>query len=199
MKIRDRIKGLRRVRAADLKPHPRNWRTHPAEQQNALRGILAEVGFVDALIARELPDGTFELIDGHLRAETAADAKVPVLIVDVTAEEAEKILTTLDPLAAMAGRNSQALTELLGSVSTDDPGLRELIAGLREAVERELASVPLDCIEDEVPAPPDDTRRPSSPARAPAAARRRSTRRRSNSTGTKTTPSAAANRTAITF
>ena len=28
MQIRDRIKELRRVRAGDLKPHPKNWRVH---------------------------------------------------------------------------------------------------------------------------------------------------------------------------
>ena len=33
MNIRDRIKELRRVRAGDLRPHPKNWRTHPEEQQ----------------------------------------------------------------------------------------------------------------------------------------------------------------------
>jgi hypothetical protein len=53
MNIRDRIKELRRVRAGDLRPHPKNWPTHPDEQQNALRGILAEVGYVDALMVRE--------------------------------------------------------------------------------------------------------------------------------------------------
>jgi hypothetical protein len=29
MNIRDRIKELRRVRAGDLRPHPKNWRKHP--------------------------------------------------------------------------------------------------------------------------------------------------------------------------
>jgi hypothetical protein len=33
MHIRDRIKDLRRVRAGDLRPHPKNWRTHPKAQQ----------------------------------------------------------------------------------------------------------------------------------------------------------------------
>jgi hypothetical protein len=33
MMIRDRIKELRRVRASELKPHPKNWRTHPAAQR----------------------------------------------------------------------------------------------------------------------------------------------------------------------
>ena len=55
--IRDRITDFRRVKASDLLPNPRNWRTHPKSQQDALRGILAEVGYADALLARETPDG----------------------------------------------------------------------------------------------------------------------------------------------
>ncbi len=73
MQIRDRIKELRRVKAESLRPNPRNWRTHPPEQQDALRGVLAEIGYANALLARELADGTLMLIDGHLRAETTPD------------------------------------------------------------------------------------------------------------------------------
>src|SRR5215218_5721491 len=102
MQIRDRIKELRRVRAGDLRPNPRNWRLHPTEQQDALRGVLAEVGFAAALLARELPDGTLMLVDGHLRAETMPDAIVPVLVLDVDEQEADKILLTHDALAGMA-------------------------------------------------------------------------------------------------
>jgi len=65
MKIRDRIKELRRVKASELLRNPRNWRTHPAAQARALRGLLNEIGYADALIARELPDGQLQLIDGH--------------------------------------------------------------------------------------------------------------------------------------
>ena len=42
------------------------------------------------------------LIDGHLRAETTLRASVPVLVLDVNEEEADKILATAHPLAAMA-------------------------------------------------------------------------------------------------
>jgi ParB-like chromosome segregation protein Spo0J len=101
MHISDRIKDLRRVRAGDLRPHPKNWRKHPEEQQNALRGILAEVGFVDALMVRELPDGGLQIVDGHLRVESTPDAEVPVLVVDLDEAEADKVLATFDPLAAM--------------------------------------------------------------------------------------------------
>jgi hypothetical protein len=116
MQIRDRIKELRRVRASQLRPSPSNWRTHPQAQQDALQGILAEIGYADALLARELEDGTLELIDGHLRAETTPDMEVPVLVLDVTEAEAKKILATLDPLAAMAEVSAEKLDALLQEV-----------------------------------------------------------------------------------
>src|ERR1700742_5210052 len=115
MHIRDRIKELRRVPAHELRPNPRNWRTHPEVQRDALRGALAEVGYADALLARELDDGSLELVDGHLRAETTPDAVVPVLVLDETCEEAGKILLTLDPLAGLAGVDEERLAELLES------------------------------------------------------------------------------------
>ncbi len=48
MKPRDRIQEFRRVPAADLITHPKNWRSHPQAQLNALKGILDEVGWADA-------------------------------------------------------------------------------------------------------------------------------------------------------
>src|SRR3954468_22050236 len=99
MDIRDRIVDFRRIKASELRPNPRNWRTHPPAQQADLRGILAEVGYVDALLARTLDDGSLELIDSHLRAETTPDSLVPVLVVDLNAEEAAKVLATFDPLS----------------------------------------------------------------------------------------------------
>ena len=126
MQIRDRIKELRRVKASELKPSPRNWRSHPQGQQDALRGVLAEIGYASALLARE-GNGHLELIDGHLRAETTPDQEVPVLILDVTEEEADKILATFDPLAAMAEANQEALGKLLADIDTDSDALREML------------------------------------------------------------------------
>ena len=81
----DRIKDLRRVRADQLLPNPRNWRVHPAAQRRALEAVLAEVGYAGALLARELESGALELVDGHLRAELTPDDFVPVLVLVVTA------------------------------------------------------------------------------------------------------------------
>jgi DNA modification methylase len=130
MQIRDRIKDLRRVPAKSLRPSPKNWRTHPKAQQEALRGLLAEIGFADALLARELPDGTLELIDGHLRAETTPDMDVPVLVLDVNEEEAAKILLTLDPLAGMAEADDPKLQELLEQVTFKSEAVAEMLKSL---------------------------------------------------------------------
>ncbi len=127
--LRDRIKKFARVPVSKLRANPRNWRTHPESQRKALRGVLDEIGFSSAVIARELPDGTYELIDGHLRLETLADTdKIPTLILDVDEHEADKLLLTLDPLAAMAGTDKEMLAGLFESTSFDDDALASLIA-----------------------------------------------------------------------
>jgi DNA modification methylase len=153
MHIRDRIKDLRRVRAGDLRPHPKNWRKHPEEQQNALRGILAEVGYVDALMVRELPDGGLQIVDGHLRAETTPDSEVPVLVVDLDEAEADKVLATFDPLAAMAEPDEAQLEALLKGISTDSEALAELLDQLAMDAQRGQA---VEVSEDDVPEPPDE-------------------------------------------
>jgi ParB-like chromosome segregation protein Spo0J len=130
MQIRDRIKELRRVRADTLRPHPRNWRTHPEAQRDALRGLLAEIGYADALLARALPDGTLELVDGHLRAETTPESEVPVLVVDLDDAETAKLLALLDPLAGLAGRDAQALRALVAEVETDNQAVRRVLEGM---------------------------------------------------------------------
>jgi hypothetical protein len=130
MNVRDRIKELRRVRAAELRPNPRNWRVHPPQQQAALRGVLAEVGYADALLARELEDGSLMLIDGHLRAETTPESLVPVLVLDVDEAEADKILLTHDPLAGMATVSQEHLHTLLDEVRTESAALRGLLENL---------------------------------------------------------------------
>jgi hypothetical protein len=135
--IRDRIRELRRVRAGDLRPCPWNWREHPQEQREALEAILAEVGYAGAGLARELEDGSLELIDGHMRAELDLEQEIPVLILDVTEEEAKKILATHDPLGAMSTDNVEARRRLLEEIDAEEASLRKMIADM-------LASTPAD-------------------------------------------------------
>jgi hypothetical protein len=126
LEIRDRIRRLVRVPARELLRNPKNWRRHPRAQADALLGLLTEIGHADALIAWELPDGRLMLINGHLRAETTPDAQVPVLVLDVSELEADKLLLILDPLALMAESDAERLKALLTTVRTDSQAVEEL-------------------------------------------------------------------------
>lgn len=127
MEIRDRIVELVRVRAKELRPNPKNWRLHPAHQREALRGLLGEIGYADALLARRLPDGTLELIDGHLRAELTPDMEVPVLVLDLDEQESAKLLALLDPLAGLAEPNEEVLQQLLAEVHTQNQAIQAVL------------------------------------------------------------------------
>lgn len=146
--IRDRIVELIRVRATELQPNPANWRRHPEEQRSALRGLLEEIGYADALLARR--DGErLVLIDGHLRQSLDPEQVVPVLVLDVTEQEAETLLATLDPLAALARPDPEALSTLLERVEAADADVRLLL----ERVARDAgARLRLPADPDEIPA-----------------------------------------------
>jgi hypothetical protein len=131
--IRDRIKEFRRVRAGDLVPNEKNWRTHPQGQRDALQGILTDIGVADALIARPLPDGRLGLLDGHLRQDLDPEQLWPVLVLDLDEAEADKLILSLDPLAAMAEADSDKLSGLLKECETADAGLKAMLDGLAEA------------------------------------------------------------------
>ena len=126
MKIRNRIKELKNVPANQLLPNPKNWRTHPTEQKDALKKGLAEIGIADAVLARELDDGSLMLIDGHLRTETINE-EIPVLILDVTEAEADKLLATYDPLTEMAKQDTEKLSELLKDLTNSGDELAAMV------------------------------------------------------------------------
>src|ERR1039457_7014031 len=143
MRIRDRVTELRRVPAGSLLPSPKNWRRHPRAQADALRGPLSEIGYADALLARETPEG-LQLIDGHLRAEITPDVEVPVLVLDVTEAEADKLLLSLDPLAAMAEGDADALRALLSQVETDSDAVQKMLNGLAKEYNAQPGPRPID-------------------------------------------------------
>ncbi len=146
--IQDRIKELRRVKASTLLANPLNYRKHPPRQKALLSQLLSEVGYADALLAYETPEG-LRLIDGHLRAETTPDQEVPVLVLDVTEQEANKLLLTLDPLAGLAETDAGLLGELLKSTETTG----DLAAWMEERAEE--VGIANDPAEEPAEIPPD--------------------------------------------
>ena len=136
MTFKTRIKELRYVPAGSIIANPKNWRKHPKSQSEALKGILGEIGFAGAVLARETPDGLM-LIDGHLRKESVLpNQQVPVLVLDVTEAEADKILATFDPLAAMATTDAEALETLLKDIQTQSGSVAKMMAELKESSRR---------------------------------------------------------------
>lgn len=105
----------------------RNWRVHPKAQQDALAGVLSEVGVVQHVIINER---TGNLVDGHLRvtlADRNGEPAVPAVFVDLSEEEEALILATLDPLSAMAATDRDQLDALLHKVSTGDAAVRAML------------------------------------------------------------------------
>ena len=135
--IRNRIKGHRRVRAADLVPHEWNFRLHPEPQRAALQALYREVGFARSLLAYELPDGRLKLLDGHLRRDLDPDMEVDVEILDVNDDEARALLLSIDPLAALTETQEQLHQRLLELTPTPSA---ELQAAWRAEAEARMAA-----------------------------------------------------------
>ena len=133
--VRNRIVRHAKVRAGDLVPHELNPRTHPAGQRKALAELYREVGFARSLLAYELPDGRLKLIDGHLRRDMDPEMQVEVEVIDVSDEEARKLLLSLDPLAALAGHDTDCLDRLRSLTQTESDDLANLWRSIGQASE----------------------------------------------------------------
>src|SRR6266480_4687960 len=92
--IRNRVIERRRMRAAELRPHPGNARRHPYPQARSLEALVREVGQVGELYAYRSAKlgGALTLLDGHLRVERFPDSEWDVAVTDLTDTEAALLL-----------------------------------------------------------------------------------------------------------
>jgi len=111
----NRIVGHGEEAADQLLANPRNWRIHPKAQQDALKGVLAQIGWVQDVIVNQR---TGFVVDGHARVALAISAgeRVPVVYVDLDEQEEAAILATLDPLSAMAGKDDEIFAGLVAGM-----------------------------------------------------------------------------------
>lgn len=117
---------------AELAENPANWRRHPESQLTALADVIGEVGWAGACLFNET---TGRLIDGHARRKVALNQgvdSVPVLVGAWDEATERKILATLDPLAAMAEADGDALKSLLAGVHTESGAVASMLAELAE-------------------------------------------------------------------
>jgi hypothetical protein len=130
--IKSRIVEHVTVRAGDLVPHELNPRRHSQEQREALHALYEEIGFARSVLAYRLADGRLKLIDGHLRQSMDPDMQIEVEVLDVSDEEARKLLLSLDPLAQLADYDDRCLEELRNLTETSSNTLNALWAGLHK-------------------------------------------------------------------
>ena len=138
-KIQNRIVGSGEESLDQIQFNPRNWRVHPLNQQNALKGVLEEVGWVQEVIINKR---TGNLVDGHLRCQLAAreGAKtIPVKYVDLSEDEEALVLSTLDPIAAMAVTDKAKLDDLFASIETENADVLKMLDDIAEKERLEYA------------------------------------------------------------
>jgi hypothetical protein len=129
---RNRIVGYSDEPVDQLLANPLNFRVHPKQQQDALKGVLAEVGIVQNVLCNRT---TGHVIDGHLRISLAlrdGQATVPVTWVELSEDEEHLVLATIDPVAAMTATDADKLDELLREVCTGDAAVQQMLTELAE-------------------------------------------------------------------
>ena len=126
----NRIVGHADVDPTTLTANDLNWRRHPKSQADALLGVINSVGLVQSVIVNRRSQ---RIVDGHLRVALAVEKReptIPVVYVDLADDEERLILATLDPLAAMAETDADALRDLLASVTVEDEAVTRLVSFL---------------------------------------------------------------------
>jgi len=144
----NRIVGQDEVDADQLLANPHNWRIHPKAQQDALAGVLDQVGWVQRVIVNKR---TGYVIDGHARVAMAISRgeKVPVTYVDLDEDEEKLIIATFDPLGAMAVPDEEILSGLVADIGqVDSSAVEDLIRG-EQGIGDADADLPVDVPEVE--------------------------------------------------
>lgn len=129
--LRNRIVGHDNVAPDQLLANPGNFRRHPGEQLDALRGSLDELGWIKQVIVNTT---TGHVIDGHARIEEALarnEKTIPVTYVELSPDEERLALAVLDPISEMARQDDDALRDLLKGIEASDARLSHFLEELR--------------------------------------------------------------------
>lgn len=114
-----------RVPIDDLKPHPRNYQKHPADQLKHIQASITAHGYYRNIVVAR--DNTILAGHGVVEASRAMGKKrVPVVRLDIDPNEprALKVLTSDNEISNLAEVDDRALTELLREImGADTEGL----------------------------------------------------------------------------
>lgn len=141
-KFRNRIVGEGMEPLDSVLFNPENWRIHTEEQQDAIKGTVSEVGWVQRVMInmRTSPEWGADqnvktLVDGHARctiAKRAGEEFIPAVYVDLNPTEEAIIIATLDPITGMAVADGEKLASLIKGIETDSELVNALMRGIIE-------------------------------------------------------------------
>jgi hypothetical protein len=141
----NRIVGHGEESPDQLLANPRNWRIHPQAQQEALGTVLDCVGLVQSVVVNQRSGF---VVDGHLRIALAlrsGQTSVPVTYVDLSDDEENLVLASLDPIGAMAVPDIEKLSELVEAVDSESAAIAALLAQVAgDAIVPDFVSTPED-------------------------------------------------------
>lgn len=141
----------------NLLAHPLNFKIHSGIQQDAMRGVLDEIGWIDTVRVNR---NSGLMVDGHMRVilamREAPDQPIPVMYLDLTEEEEIKALAYFDAIGHIYFASDTAqYEEVLRTVQEDDDALKSMINDIVKS-EKLFKTTPFD-MGDVAPPIPTDT------------------------------------------
>lgn len=126
---KDRIVEIKQMRVGELSANPHNAKIHTKKQKDALTQSLKMIGKAGVLMAypSDRHGGRLVLWDGHARQELNPDEVWYVAITNMTDQEADQLLLTYDPIAAMAEWDKELAKSLIDMTSHLDSALAEMV------------------------------------------------------------------------
>ena len=110
--------------------NPFNFRVHSSYQQKVLEANIDHLGFIRSVTVNRQ---TGHVIDGHLRIILALrrdEPEIDVEYIDLLPEDEILALVTLDPIAALAGKDNTKLDETLRGLTVTNPTLTAFVGRL---------------------------------------------------------------------
>jgi hypothetical protein len=111
-----------------VKYNENNYREHPELQRKLIDGVLDDIGWVAPIVINTT---TGNLVDGQMRVEEAianGEKEIPVVYVNLTKEEENKILATFDPITSFAKEDKGRLQKLLETLNNKNDRVSDLVS-----------------------------------------------------------------------
>lgn len=137
----DRIIGFSRENPQNFLANPFNFRLHAKTQKALMNGMLAEVGWVQAVVVNKT---TGHIVDGHMRvtlADERNEESVPTIWVSLTEDEEKKVLATFDPIGSFAFRANDIYQTLVEQLDAEDEALKAFLDSVKKIPTRAQVAI----------------------------------------------------------